>query len=127
MKEWLLVAAGGAFGSVARHALGSSIQVRVGAGFPFGTLVVNVVGCFAIGALMQAGLAQERFASLRLLLVTGVIGGFTTYSAFNHETLELARTGQAARALAYVAATTVLGLAAGVGGIALARTFTAPR
>jgi CrcB protein len=125
MREWLLVAAGGALGSVARYGLGGVIQSRVASGFPFGTLAVNVAGCFAIGVLMHAGVAHERSTPLRLLLVTGVLGGFTTYSAFNHETLELAREGQLARAFAYAAATLLVGLAAGLVGNALGRSFAA--
>jgi CrcB protein len=125
MREWFMVAAGGALGSVARYGLAGAIQARSASGFPFGTLVVNVTGCFAIGVLMHVGLASERGTPLRLLLVTGVLGGYTTYSAFNYETLELVRAGQAARAFAYVAATLLLGLAAGAAGLALGRAFTA--
>jgi len=124
MREWLLVAAGGALGSVARYGLAGVIQSRSASGFPFGTLVVNLTGCFAIGVLMHVGLASERGTPLRLLLVTGVLGGYTTYSAFNYETLELVRAGQLGRALAYVAATLLLGLAAGAAGLALGRAFT---
>jgi CrcB protein len=94
MREWLLVAAGGAIGSVARYGLAGAIQSRSASGFPVGTLVVNVTGCFAIGVLMHVGIAHERATPLRLLLVTGVLGGYTTYSAFNYETLELVRAGQ---------------------------------
>jgi fluoride exporter len=95
------------------------------AGVPLGTFVVNVVGAFVLGALLE-GLARRGpdeglRRALRVTLGTGFCGGFTTYSAFANDTDVLLRAGQAGPALAYVLGTIVLGLAASALGIALAR------
>ena len=84
MNNLLLVAAGGALGASVRHLVGVASLRAFGSGFPVGTLVVNVVGCLAMGIL--AGLFATRIQgseALRLLLATGFIGGFTTFSAFS--------------------------------------------
>ena len=88
----LLVGAGGFLGAIARYLLSGFVQQRVAGLFPWGTLVVNVVGCFAMGALAE--LAESRgflSAEQRAFAVVGVLGGFTTFSAFGGETLNLAR------------------------------------
>ena len=90
----LLVGSGGFLGSIARYWISELAQERLGPGLPWGTLAVNVLGCFAIGALAQ--LAEDRIAvppEMRLLLVVGFLGGFTTFSAFGNETLNLFRAG----------------------------------
>jgi CrcB protein len=88
----------------------------LGAEFPYGTLVVNVLGSFLLGVVMHVGLATDLLSpTLRLALATGFLGGFTTYSTFNYETLLYVEQGVWERALANVVAT--LGLC-GVGGIA---------
>ncbi|HEY6555662.1 MAG TPA: CrcB family protein [Polyangiaceae bacterium] len=75
---------------------------RLGAGFPYGTLLVNWTGSFSTSLLMQLALGTSLISpTLRLALATGFLGGFTTYSAFNHETLSLVEQGQAARAALY--------------------------
>jgi CrcB protein len=90
----LLVALGGAAGAVLRHWVSMAVQRSLGPGFPWGTLAVNVSGCFMMG--LVAGVA-ERQGSLtpaaRLFLVVGVLGGFTTFSAFANETVGAARAG----------------------------------
>jgi CrcB protein len=113
----LLVALGGALGSVLRYLTGVGVARLAGLAFPWGTLLVNVVGSFAIG------LAAARLAGveLRLFVITGVLGGFTTYSAFNEETLAAWRAGSPGVAVAYVAATVIVCLVAGLGGAALGR------
>jgi fluoride exporter len=92
----LLVGTGGFLGSVARWWISGMTQDRLGPGFPWGTLAVNVLGCFAIGALSQ--LAESRAVvfppEARLLLVVGFLGGFTTFSAFGNDTLNLFRAGE---------------------------------
>jgi CrcB protein len=108
---WLAVAAGGALGSVAR--LGVGLFARsVAPGWPWGTLFVNLLGSLLIGVLV--GLFGLRPASdvLRLGLITGVLGGFTTFSAFSMETIEMLRAGDTGSALVYVATSLVFGLAA---------------
>jgi fluoride exporter len=114
MKDFLLVGLGGFAGSIARYALsGIVLHQAAGARFPFGTFIVNVAGCLAIGLL--AGLVESRglFSfHVRLFLLTGVLGGFTTFSAFGFESLALARRGELAVAALYVVLSVVVGLAA---------------
>lgn len=125
--SYFWVALGSALGGVARYA-GSGIELRwPGAGFPWSTLLVNIVGSLAIGALAFAIPADGRAASenARLFLMVGVCGGFTTFSAFSLETLSLARSGAWGMAAGYVFGSIVLCLlavAAGYfGAAALAR------
>jgi fluoride exporter len=88
--RYLLVALGGAAGSMARYWVGGVAPRLFGEGFPYGTLVVNVVGSFLISVVMGAALNSTLVpVNLRVFLTTGIIGGFTTYSAFNYETLAL--------------------------------------
>lgn len=119
----LWVALGGALGSVARFAL-SGIAVRwLGAGFPYGTLFVNVTGSFTIGLLAALVAADGRpslGADARAFLLVGVLGGFTTFSSFSLETLNLARSGALAPAMLNVAGSVVLCLAAVSFGFATA-------
>jgi CrcB protein len=109
------VALGGALGSVARYAF-SGIAVRwLGAGFPYGTLFVNVTGSFTIGLLAALVASEGRpllGADARAFLLVGVLGGFTTFSSFSLETLNLARSGALGPAVLNVAGSIVLCLAA---------------
>lgn len=90
MERLFLVCLGGAFGSGARFALSVWLRAVLGAGFPYGTLAVNMIGSFLLGVVMRVGLSSEVLApTVRLALGTGVLGGFTTYSTFNYETLRL--------------------------------------
>lgn len=113
MLPFLLVGAGGALGAVARYAVGDFLHKHVTASFPLGTLAVNVLGCFAIGAVLfaadDAGTLGHRW---RLFLAVGVLGGFTTFSAFGHETLALIRSDRLGWALVNVATNVMLGFAA---------------
>ncbi len=110
-----LVALGGAFGSVARYLL-SSLTMRWAyahnlSGFPWGTLVVNILGCAAIGVLAVLIERASSFnAELRLLLITGVLGGFTTFSSFGLDTWYLMRKGEWLYATAYVSASVGVGI-----------------
>jgi CrcB protein len=109
----VLVAIGGLVGSVARYWLSGTTQTWTGAGFPSGTLVVNVLGSFAIGLVMA--LSLERGAiddDLRILLTSGFCGGFTTMSTFSYETLALLRDGEQLLALGNVGGTLVACLGA---------------
>ena len=108
MNMWslLLVALGGAMGSVARHVVSVLGVAWMGAGFPWGTLAVNVVGSAAIGVCGALGVSGDA----RLLLVTGVLGGFTTFSAFSLET-GLLWERSPALAVVYVGISVTLGLA----------------
>ena len=113
MIKVLLVGLGGFVGSIARYGFGGLVQGRTGATFPFGTLAVNVLGCFVIGGLSE--LAETRGVltpETRAFLVIGVLGGFTTFSAFGNETLNLLRERDVALAAANVLANVVLALVA---------------
>lgn len=109
----LLVAAGGAVGAVLRYGLSGLVQGRTRAVFPYGTLAVNVVGCLLMGVISE--LAESRGAlqpGTRAVITVGVLGGFTTFSAFGNETLNLLRDGERALAAGNVAANLILALAA---------------
>ena len=114
MKELLLVGAGGFVGSVLRYLVGGAAQrLAPTLSFPLGTFTVNVVGCLAIGLL--SGLAETRDLigpQARLFLTVGLLGGFTTFSAFGYETVVLARDAERLYALVNVAASVTVGLGA---------------
>lgn len=123
MKELLLVALGGALGSCARHLVQRFANPPLASGFPWGTFAVNVVGSLALGALVAASAVEGRVQPpLRLFVATGVLGGFTTYSAFNQEVLGRFTRGEHASALLYLLATLVACLVAGWVGMQAART-----
>jgi len=114
MERLLWVSLGGAIGSGARYLLSGWVLARLGPGFPWGTLAVNVGGSFLLAFLMTAGmLTGHPSATFRLALGTGVLGGFTTYSTFNYETLVYLREEAAGLAAANVGATVVGCLVAG--------------
>lgn len=105
------IAIGGAFGSVARHLVNAAAGRLLGMGFPFGTLTVNVLGSFAMGALVVV-LARLDATRLAPLLMTGFLGGFTTFSAFALDSVFLWERGETAHALAYAAGSVLLSLMA---------------
>jgi CrcB protein len=105
-----LIATGGAAGSLLRYWLG--MRVQGGAAFPYGTLVVNVSGCLAIGFLAAVLAGPGVREEYRLAILVGVLGGYTTYSSFGLETYRLATGGQAGMAAAYVLLTNVLAIGA---------------
>ena len=110
MSAWLLVAVGGALGSVLRYGLGRWLMHGAPVqAFPYGTLTVNLLGCLAIGLVAEFLLLQRILAPQpRLLLQTGILGGFTTFSAFGLETVLMLRREQWLTAATYVS-TSVLG------------------
>ena len=116
------MALGGATGALARHGVYLATARWIGTGFPYATLVVNVAGSFAMGALVGAlALRWSATPALRLFLTTGVLGAFTTFSTFSLDVWTLIERGRALAALLYVAASFGLGLAALALGLALAR------
>ena len=124
LRQILLVAIGGALGSVTRHLVGVASLRLFGPAFPFGTLIVNLVGAFVMGIFVE--LLARRFGAsndLRLLIATGVLGGFTTFSSFALDTAVLWERGEVISSFVYVATTLVLGLAALFLGLGLARTL----
>ncbi len=122
MYRFLLVCVGGAVGTGARYLVATTAPRLFGTAFPYGTFAVNAVGSFLLGAIMHVGLTTNLMTpGLRLVLTTGVMGGFTTYSTFNYETMEYVREGAFWLAGLNVATTLVLCLLAGALGLALAR------
>jgi CrcB protein len=116
------VAAGSALGGVGRYLIGEAVPLRAATGFPLGTLAVNVVGCFAAGFIAHLTLTQSDFSpTTRAFLLTGICGGFTTFSAFSLETVRMVEAGAGGRAAGYVALSLVLGFTAVVGGLSVAR------
>jgi CrcB protein len=106
MLRFVLICCGGACGTGARFLLGSWVARASQSTFPFGTLTVNLLGSFAIGLVMAIAMRSGSMSeTTRIVLVTGVLGGFTTYSAFNYETIELIRGGAPGLGLLNVGAT----------------------
>ena len=122
MKHLLLVAAGGAIGSGARHIVNTAALRWLGPGFPWGTLFVNVAGCLAMGVLVEL-IARKFGASqeVRLIVATGILGGFTTFSAFSLDAAVLWERGSQGLAALYVGASVAGSIAALFAGLWLAR------
>ncbi len=117
------VAIGGALGSLARFSLANAMAVWTGAEFPWGTLLINVLGSLVISFFGVLTGSSPRFAvpyEARVFVTVGLCGGFTTFSSFSLQTVELVRTGQAGRAAMYVAASVLLCLTACWAGFLLA-------
>jgi fluoride exporter len=122
MNMILLVAVGGAVGSVARYLMASSIQTATGWAFPLGTVLVNILGCFLIGVLYVLLVARpDPRQDLRALLMVGVLGGFTTFSSFSLETVTMAMTGNFGGATLNVAISVAACLVGTILGVTLAR------
>ncbi len=119
----LAVAIGGAAGSVARYVLGAAVQTRAGAGFPYGTLFVNITGSFLLGALSTWLVARAAAPEVRLLLMIGLCGGYTTFSSFAYESALMLQDGRLVRTGTYVAASVVLTIAAMFAGFSAARSL----
>jgi len=122
MNALVLVFIGGGLGAVSRHLSAMAVMRASGPGFPWGTMVVNIVGSLAMGLLI-AWLARRSSgdADLRLLLATGFLGGFTTFSAFSLDAVTLYERGALTAAAAYVIASVTVSILALFGGLWLAR------
>jgi CrcB protein len=119
---------GAGLGGLARYAVGGWVQGVAGAGFPWGTLLVNVTGSLLLGFLLRYALATEAVSpEVRLLLTTGFCGGYTTFSTFSYETAALIEDGQYDRAALYVVLSVVASLVGTFVGIAGARELIAFR
>lgn len=122
MKPFLCACLGSAVGGGVRYLVGIWAVRRLPATFPYGTLVVNLAGCFLMGLLMHVALNVSGFpVNLRAALTTGFLGGLTTYSAFNYETYRLLDQGAGRTAIVYVGATLVGCFVLGLLGLLLAR------
>jgi CrcB protein len=110
LVKYLMVGAGGALGSMLRFWLGSYIGGRLGSRFPYGTFVVNISGSFLLGVVLTV-LAEkvDRSANWRYLIPIGLIGGYTTFSAFEYETFRLFQEGQMLTAALNVALSVIVG------------------
>src|SRR3984893_9795615 len=122
MNRFLWICLGGGIGTGARYLLSGWLLAALGTAFPYGTLAVNLIGSFLLGAIMHVALTTHWIApALRLALTTGVMGGFTTYSTFNYETLQYLHEEAWGLAACNLGATVAGCLVAGVAGLALAR------
>ncbi len=111
MLQVLLIGCGGFIGTIARYAVTTMVYRLLGASFPYGTLTVNILGCLLIGFVSTAAEERDMIAhSTRLYLTIGILGGFTTFSAFGYETLTILRLGNILPAALYVLASVVTGL-----------------
>ena len=113
MMNFLVISFGGMLGALARYGLGGLVHRIWGAGFPHGTLVVNILGCFCIGFFMV--LAEERFLitpTIRLFITIGFLGSFTTFSTFGYETVKLMEDGALLLTLANIFSNCIIGIIA---------------
>ena len=110
MKLVLFIGAGSFIGGICRYLLSLLIQSKATTHFPLSTLIVNIIGCFFIGIVFGIFEKGQMSNEWKLFFATGVLGGFTTFSAFSNETFILFREGHAGYALLYVAASLLLGL-----------------
>ena len=118
----LYIALGSALGGVSRYWIGGMVQRSSPGTFPIGTLIVNLTGSFLIGLILQYSLESGSMnQELRVFLTIGFCGGYTTFSSFSWETLQLLQTGEWGRAGLYVVGSVALGLLATGGGMAVAR------
>lgn len=125
LTSLLSVALGGALGASARYGANLGVMRLFGPGFPYATILVNVLGSFLMGVLVVV-LARKGGHALAPFLMTGVLGGFTTFSAFSLDTLTLFERGEAGLAGLYVVASVILSLGAIVLGVLLTRMVMVP-
>ena len=118
----LTVALGGALGAVSRFCIGNIVSKCLGSALPYGTFLINIVGCFFMGLLMTVIAERQLLPSAwRLFLCVGFLGGFTTFSSFGYETFSLINNGKLLEALGYAGCSVVLGLLAAVIGVYIGR------
>ena len=116
-----LIALFGAVGTLARYGLQGVVQIRMGSGFPCGTLLINLSGCLLLGFIGQLTLNRMLISSdLRIAIAVGFFGGYTTFSSFGWETAKMLEDGEWLRATTYVSASVIAGLLLSVVGIRLA-------
>lgn len=122
--RYFLIALFGAIGTLARFGLQGVVQIKTGSTFPYGTLLINLSGCFFLGLIGQATLNRMIVPpEWRMAIAVGFFGGYTTFSSFGWETAKMLEAGEWLRASTYVAASVVFGLLLSVAGIRLANRF----
>ena len=120
----LLIALFGAIGTLARYGLQGVVQIRTGGTFPYGTLIVNLTGCFLLGLIAQFTMNRMLISpDWRVAIAVGFFGGYTTFSGFGWEAAKMIEGGEWLRASVYVAVSVVAGLFLSVAGIRLANKF----
>ena len=119
MKIVLLVGFGSFIGGMSRYLVTLFVQNKILSTFPYGTLAVNIIGCFLIGVIYGLSERGNMNPEWRLFLATGIMGGFTTFSSFSNETVSMLRDAEYLPAFFYVAFSVMVGLAATFGGISL--------
>ena len=119
MKIVFAIGTGSFIGGIFRYLLSQLIQTKFLSTVPFGTLTVNIIGCFLIGVVFGVNDKWNLTQEWRLFLATGLLGGFTTFSAFSLETVSMLRDGQFWYASAYIASSVIIGLIASFIGIAI--------
>jgi CrcB protein len=111
LQQLLFLAIAGALGTLSRYALGGLMQRITGTGFPYGTLLINILGCILIGLVMQVALTTDLIPSnVRAIITIGFIGSFTTFSTFSYETMKLLEDGALVSAMMNIASNVGLGL-----------------
>jgi fluoride exporter len=125
VQKYLLIAAGGALGSIARYWVGSTIGGRMGTRFPLGTFVINMTACIILGfSLTYLGKRTGLDPAWRFLIAVGFIGAYSTFSTYEWETLSTLRSGAFLLAALYAAGSLILGLAATWAGALLAESIS---
>ena len=119
MKIVLLVGLGSFIGGISRYLVTLFVQNKILSTFPYGTMVVNIIGCFLIGAIYAFSERGNWNPEWRVFLATGIMGGFTTFSSFSNETVSMLRDAEYWPAFTYVALSVIIGLAATFAGISL--------
>ena len=117
----ILVGIGGALGAIIRFGVNQVVAARWGTHFPFGTFLINISGSFVIGLALTLLLGRNADAAWRLVLVVGLLGGYTTFSAYAFELVTLLGAGNTGSAALYLIASNALGIAACLVGVVLAR------
>jgi CrcB protein len=123
MKIVLFVGLGSFIGGISRYLISLFIQNKFLSTFPYGTLAVNIMGCFLIGIVYGFSERGNMNAEWRIFLATGIMGGFTTFSSFSNETVSMLRDAQYLQAFSYILFSLIVGLAVTFAGISLIKYF----
>ncbi len=122
MRNIIAIAIGAALGANLRYAISVWANQRLGAIFPYGTLMINLLGCFLIGVILSLANSRIQLSEpMRLILVTGLLGGFTTFSSFGYETYSLINSGNWLAAIIYASTSMIVGLIAVLVGVEVGR------